>query len=569
MLTELRVRNLAVVESATVRFAPGLNVVTGETGAGKSLLLAALALLCGGRWSREMLRTGADRMQVQAVFELHDAETAARVAELLGTDAPTALPYELLVTRSIDAAGRNRAEIDGQLVAVATLRELGALLAEIHGQSEHQALLDATRQTELLDRAAGLVALREAFAERLGAWRAADARRRALAAEADARARRIEELDALVDEVAAVAPEPGESDALRGERELLASAERHRGALATALALVAEGATDGDEPAVDRLGRAAREIAATAAHSPDARAALEALDAASDLLQEAARRVASALDALDADPERLEKVQARLEALGALLRRHGPTEEDALARAVEAAAESKRLAGDESDAASLAREVARLAEQALSAGHALDDARRAAGVAFAERVAAALAELQMPRTRFAVDVPRRDDADALEAATPLGLGPVEFLVAPNVGEELRPLARSASGGELARTALAIKGELADADRIALLAFDEIDADVGPRLGPVIGRRLARLARGRQALVITHLPQVAAYGAHHLRVDKVERGGRTLVEVRELTGAPREAEIAEMIRGPGRAAEALDQARAMLAEAAAD
>jgi DNA repair protein RecN (Recombination protein N) len=568
MLAELRVRNLALVESATVRFAPGLNVVTGATGAGKSLLLQALTLVLGGRWSREMLRTGADRMQVQAVFEV-DADVAARVAELIDEPAPEGPgPHEILVARRVDASGRNRAEIEGTLVPVGTLRELGTLLAEIHGQSEHQALLDPVHQTELLDRAAGLHELREAFADRLLGWREAAGRLTALRTDADARQRRIEELDALAEEVGAVDPEPGESDALRGERELLAAAERHREGLATALALVSDGGPEGDEPALDQLGRAGREVSGTAEHSADVRAAQELLDGAAENVQEAARLLQAALEGLDADPDRLERVQERLEELGALLRRHGPTEEDALRRAEEAAAEAAALRADERDAGGLEERVAALASDALAAGTALDAARREAGDGFSARVRDALAELEMKGTRFEVSVAEREGeaSPLLEAATELGLAPIELLASPNAGEELRPLARIASGGELARTALAVKGQLAGADRVPLLAFDEIDADVGPRLGSVIGRRLADLAAAHQVLVITHLPQVAAHAASHLRIRKEEAGGRTFVRVDALESGEREREIAEMIRGPGRADEALDQARAMLAEA---
>jgi DNA repair protein RecN (Recombination protein N) len=284
--------------------------------------------------------------------------------------------------------------------------------------------------------------------------------------------------------------------------------------------------------------------------------------------QEAWQHIETALDALEADPDRLDRVQERLEELGTLLRRHGPSEEDALARAAEAADEAARLRGEEADAGALESRALELEREALAAGIALDEARRQAGGAFSERVRATLAELEMAGTRFEVDVAPRGDA-ALRTATPLGLGPIEFLVSPNVGEDLRSLARIASGGEIARTALAIKGELAGADAVPLLAFDEIDADVGPRLGPVIGRRLAKLGADRQVLVITHLPQVAAHAARHLRVTKAEADGRTTVSVDVLDGEPRRREIAEMIRGPGRADEALDQARGMLAEAAGD
>jgi len=577
MLTELRVRNLALVESAEIRFGPGLNAVTGATGAGKSLLLQALTLLLGGRWSREMLRTGADRMRVQGMFEIADPDVAARLFELLGEDVPgteatehaapeDGAPLEVLITRSIDASGRNRADIDGHLVPVATLREAGKLVAEIHGQSEHQALQDSAWQTSLLDRAAELAPQQREFAERLALWRTARQRLDSTQSDAEARRQRAEELEAVAADVAAVAPEVGEGDALRDERELLTAVAKHRESLSTAITLIGESAGAADESAVDRVGHAARSLEGTAALSADVRAAVEALDAASEQLQEAWRLIEAALDGLEADPERLDRVQERLEDLGVLLRRHGPTEEDALRTAADAREEAAKIRAEDADASELEAKVAELSEAALAAGLSLDDARRKGGLAFSERVRATLAELEMAGTRFEVDVPARSET-ALQGASPQGLGPVTFLVSPNVGEDLRPLARIASGGELARMALAIKGELAGTDGVPLLAFDEIDADVGPRLGPVIGRRLARLARDRQVFVITHLPQVAAHAAHHLRVAKSESDGRTTVHVDVLEGADREREIAEMIRGPGRADEALGQARAMLAEGA--
>ncbi len=567
MLTELRVHNLALVETAVVRFGRGLNVVTGATGAGKSLLLQALTLLLGGRWSRDMLRTGADQMRVQGIFEIADPAIVRSIFDAVGEEAPACEGLtEILVTRRIDASGRNRAEVDGHLVPIATLRALSSHLAEIHGQSEHQALLDSNWQTALLDRAADLASQQAAFAIELDAWHNADTRLAVTRDDAQARRDRASDLEAIAAEIEFVAPEPGESDALRSERELLAAVEKHQQSLATALALVGESDAEGDDPAVDRVGRAARCLEDTAALSSVARDAVTALDAASESLQEAWRLIDAALGTLEADPARLDRVQERLEALGTLLRRHGPSEEDALRVAAEATAEATEIRANEADADALESRVADLARVALESGVALDEARREAGVAFSARVRATLAELEMAGTRFEVHLPERA-ADALPRATALGLGSVEFLVSPNVGEDLRPLARIASGGELARTALAIKGELAGVDGVPLLAFDEIDADVGPRLGPVIGRRLAHLARDRQVLVITHLPQVAAHASHHVRVTKSEADGRTGVDVDILEGAAREREIAEMIRGPGRASEALDQARNMLAEGA--
>ncbi len=576
MLRELRVRNLALLEDAHVVFGPGLNVVTGATGAGKSLLLSGLTLLLGGRFSKEMLRTGTDQAHVEAIFDITDAETSRRAGEILG-ESEGAAPREIVVRRRVDASGRNRCEIDGRLVSVAELRDFGRLVCEIHGQSEHQALLDPAEQAHLLDRAGKLVDERQRFATSLAAWRELRERVAALRTGERERAARIDTLESLVREVTDAELRAGEQEELRRERTLLADAARHSESLALASSLLEGGDSgdggngggggDGDDGAIDRVGRAAREVEATAALSDDARAAQEALDFAQDRLAEAARLLVSARDRIRSDPARLEEIEDRLETIGRVLRRHGPAEDDALAALAKADRELADLRGGEDGAEGLAKRLAESERALVAAGTELNDKRRKAAKPFAAAIRKSLDDLGMAGTKFVVNVHDGDASQDLAArATDSGLGVVEFKASPNPGEEIRPLAKIASGGELARVALAIKGELGRADGAALLVFDEIDADVGPRLGAVIGRRLAAVARGRQALVVTHLPQVAAFADVHLRVTKRTSAGRTTAHVEPVENAARELEIAEMIRGEGMGGQALDQARSMLAEA---
>ena len=568
MLRELRIRNFALLEDAHVTFGPGLNVVTGATGAGKSLVLAALTLLLGGRFSKEMLRTGTDTAHVEAIFELASGDAAIRAAALLGDDpgehGSRGAAREVVVRRRVDLSGRNRCEIDGRLVSVTELRDFGRLVCEIHGQNEHQALLDTAEQTLLLDRAAKLGAERERFAAKLGEWRELKDRVAAVRTGDRTRAARIETLEALIAEVRGAEIRSGEQEELRRERTLLADASRHAEALAIAVALL--DGSDDDDGAVDRVGRAAREISVTAELSSDVRAAQEALDMAQDRLGEASRLLATAQGRIQSDPARLEEIEERLAALGRVLRRHGPTEDDALAALSKSERELDDLQDGDSGAAALAKRLADAEQGVTLLGTSLNDRRRAAAKPFAAAVKKSLEDLGMPGTKFVADVRDGDASQDLGTrATELGLGVVEFLASPNQGEEIRPLAKIASGGELARVALAIKGELGRADHASLLVFDEIDADVGPRLGAVIGRRLAEVARGRQALVVTHLPQVAAFADLHLRVTKRTAGGRTTAHVELLGAKDREMEIAEMIRGEGRGRDALDQARSMIAE----
>ena len=546
---------------------PGLNVVTGATGAGKSLLLCALTLLLGGRFSKEMLRTGTADASVEGIFEITGADSLSRIDELFG-GTPELGRREVVVRRRVDAAGRNRCEIDGRLVSVTELRDFGRLVCEINGQSEHQALLEAAEQTALLDRAAKLGDERAAFASRLTAWRELRDRVAALRTGERERASRVETLESIIREIREAEIRTGEHDELRLERTLLADASRHAEALTTAAALL--DGTDDDDGAADRVGRAAREISATAELSADVRTAQEALDLAQDRLCEASRLLASARDRIQSDPARLEVVEERLALVGRVLRRHGPGEDDALAALARAQRELDDLCGADGGADALAARLCGAQRDLVAAGTALNDKRRKAAKPFAAAVKASLGDLGMAGTLFVVDVRDGDPSADLDArATELGLGVVEFLASPNPGEEIRPLAKIASGGELARVALAIKGELGRADRELLLVFDEIDADVGPRLGAVIGRRLAQVASGRQALVVTHLPQVAAYADVHLRVTKRTADGRTTAHVEPVDGAARELEIAEMIRGEGKGAEALDQARSMLTDAKSD
>lgn len=555
MLRELRVRNLAILEDVRVPFAPGLNVITGATGSGKSLLLGALELLLGGRASREMLRTGADELRVEGLFEVPDAAQRAALTELLGDDA-FADEDTLVLRRRIDAAGRSKCDAQGAMVPVATLREIGRRLVEIHGQSEHQALLDPAAQTEILDRAGDLVAQRGDFAGKLRAWNAAkDALAAATAGRAE-RDARLERLDATIDEIRAVKLRAGELDELRAERSLLADATRHAEAVATALRLVDGGdgtageGTSGEteEGALDRIGRAARGLEHTARVDADVKEALAALEDAASRASDAARTLRAAADRIEANPARLEEVEDRIEKIGRVLRRHGPGEDDALRTLAEAVAAVAEIRGNDLSSDELAARAAALGKDVLVAGRALDAARRKAGAKLSKAVVATLAELGMEGTRFEL-APADLGDDAAARATSLGLSAVEFLVAPNKGEDLRPLAKIASGGELARIALALRGEIAGGGDVALLVFDEIDADVGPRMGGVIGARLAALAKSRQVLAVTHLPQVAEAAAHHIRAAKRTDGDRTVTAVEVLEGRARREEIEDM-RGEG-------------------
>ncbi len=570
MLRELRIRDLALIESESLLFESGLNVLSGETGAGKSLVLLALSMLLGGRLSRDAIRAGARSASVEGLLELDHPALLSQLADLCGCesdDEEFRAPAQILVKRRADQSGRNRCEVQGHLVSVGTLRKMGVLLVEIHGQSEHQSLLDPVHQADLLDRWAGLEAKRTTFTSSLARWRALRERLRAAQRSASEREARLTQLDEIIETVDRVAPVAGESDDLRRERALLADAERYAGALVAGLAQLER--DDEASPVVDRVGRAAREIDRVAELLPSVAQAQAALDEAGDRIADAVRALQDAARDLTTDPARLADVDERLESLTSLLRRLGPTEEDVLTAAENARIEAQDLRDADDAGGRLDEELAAAAQRVIATGLALNKARRKAGGRFAKAVGSAFGELGMAAARLEVEVldpASGPPADLAAGATVTGLGTTRFLASTNAGEAAHALARIASGGELARVALTLKSELAAADSVPVLVFDEVDADVGPRLGAPIGRRLRQVATGRQVIVVSHLPQVAAHAAHHLRVSKRTEKGRTHTQVEAVSGDVRLLEIAAMIRGEERAHEAREQAQAMLDEA---
>ncbi len=559
MLAELEIRDLALLARARLSLRPGLVALTGATGVGKSLVLEALGLLAGGRADAEAVRSGADAAVVRGLFQL-DPRRAREAAEALGIDPPEG--GEILVERRVEPGGRGRASANGSPVTVAALREAARRLVEIHGQSEHQRLLDPRAQAELLDRAGGAEEAREAFAAALRAAREERRRRADLEARRRERLARLDYLGHVVSTLEAARLRPGEKADLERERARFDGAERFLADLHGA----AEALSEGEGSATDRLGAARAALGRAAELDPRLGAARDLVEEALERTAEAARAAARTRDGADFDPARRAGVEERLEELDRLLRVHGPTEEEAIAAAGAAAEEEARLRAEEEDReASAARETAAGAAVAKAA-RALLARRRGAAKTLEKGVLAEMADLSLANARFRVSV-GEGEGDLVETASEAGPGPVEFLFSANPGEPLLPLARVASGGELARVSLALKSRLASADRTPVLVFDEVDAEVGGRLGPAVAAKLRAVAAGRQVIVVTHLPSIAAAADQHLRVTKEVAGGRTTAAVEELTGAAREKELAEMLRGEGKAERGLDAARDLLAESA--
>jgi DNA repair protein RecN (Recombination protein N) len=556
VLRELRIKNFAVVENTTATFGPGLNVLTGETGAGKSIVVDALLLVRGARVQSDLIRTDTDAATVEAVFDVEPSSPVAAALEEagIGPDDGT-----VVIRRELARAGRHRAFVNDAAVTVGLLERLGDLLVEVHGQHEHQRLLQPALQLDLLDRFAGLEDLRRSVGESHAKHRAAAAvveRERAAARE---RAQREDLLRFQVGELQAARLRVGEEDELRTERVRLQHAERFRVALAEAQRLLH---ADPDA-ATGRLGRAVRLLrdlgrldAAFAAPADDLEAALVQVD-------EVLITLRGLGDTIDAEPGRLEAIEERLDALRRLERKYGDTEAAMLEYLAGAAAELERLEHHEEFLAGEERRLGEQEAELLAAAATLSERRAAAAQRLAAAAQREVRGLGMERARFEIAMERAAPAEV----SARGLDRVEFLLSANPGEEPRPLARIASGGELSRTMLALNAAvLAGGERPATMVFDEVDAGIGAHVAAAVGQKLAAVAAGGQVLCVTHLPQIAAQAQRHLGVAKAVRGGRTRATVGGLDGEARVGEIARMLAGDPPTATALSHARELLAGA---
>ena len=552
-LLELTVADLALIDRLRLEFDAGLNVITGETGAGKSLLIDALGLALGARADTTLVRHGADAARVEALFDR--------------------LPEPLIAVREVAANGRSTARLDDQTVTAARLADEVGPLVEVHGQHDQGRLLDERWQRDLLDGFGGHEALRSAVAGAVERWRENRAALDAAALDPREVARRIDLLEHEADEIARANLRTGEADEIRARL----SAAQHGEAIARGSAALHEALTREGSGARDAAAEALREARGIARLDPrfesvaDRLAGLEAelSDVADD-----ARRLA---EDVDHDPRAVAELDARLGVIHGLLRRYGDDETAVIDHGERASAEVERLRGLDEDRARRQREDARLLGDVASAAEALSNARRETATALTTTVAEVLEELGFPAGVFEVGVGRRAAGDG-EAAVEIdgdalafdasGVDEVVYRLAPNPGEPARSLAKIASGGELSRVALAIKRVLAEADSTPTLVFDEVDTGIGGRSADPLGRSLWGLARRHQVLCVTHLPQIAAHADAHYRIVKRERDGRTVTEVERLDREGRIVELAAMLGGgPGDAA-ALASARELLDRAEA-
>jgi DNA repair protein RecN (Recombination protein N) len=552
MLRTLRIRNVAVVEELTVEFGAGLNVLTGETGAGKSILIDALGLAAGERSSAALVRAGCDRAVVEAVFEPPFPATLEAILDERGLERGD---DGIVVRREVVAAGGGRVFVNGSPTTVAVLREIGGLLVELHGQHEHQSLLAADRQLDLLDARA---VAGDAADKVAAAWEQLRRAREALdhlRASLRDREGRIATLRGIVREIDALDPRPGERETLDRERRVLQHAERVARLLEEATGALHEG-----EPSAAALAAsAARRVAELAEIDPGLSDLASRVESARLELQDAGATLAAWRDRSDFDPSRLDGIVSRLAALDRLFLRFGPDEVAALEARATAAAELSALEDGDRSLEGAERAVAQADEGYARAASALSRRRREAAAALAPEVEGQLSALALGKARFAVAL--REGAPG-----PRGVERAEFLLAANPGEPSRPLAKTASGGELSRVMLALHLVLEGAGSGRVLVFDEVDAGVGGAVAAAVGGRLGTLARRHQVLCVTHLPQVAAHAARHYHVRKRVADGRTSTDISALDGAARVEELARMLGGRELTEAARRNAEELLVEA---
>ena len=536
MLRFLGVRNLSVIDHLEVEFEPGLNVLTGETGAGKSVLVEAIGLLVGGRATADLIRTGESLAVVQAIFEDVDGR-------------------DIIVRREISSQGRSRAFIDDSLATSTALRDLGARFLELHGQHEHQSLLNPSEHVELLDAYAGHGELRRKLNERYDDWRiATDALERSQLSDREKRAR-IEMASFQLHEIEKVAPIEGEDERLAAEKHVLTNADRLSRLSSEAYAALYEG----EAPVIGGLSSVFKRVTELASLDPRFNEYADQRDDLKARLEDLAFFLREYTSQIEAAPDRLQRTEDRLAALERLKRRHGPLLSDVLARADGLRAELRELGASEEQAAAL-RERERASREAFKVeAEALSASRRVAAGKLSAFLERDLKELAMPSCR--VDVRQGPVTD--DGWTSRGIDGVEFFLSPNPGEDLRPLVKIASGGELSRIMLALRmATLTGAERQTLI-FDEVDAGIGGAAADAVGARLQALGRHHQVLCVTHLAQIAARGSVHFRIAKQVRSGRTSTVLARLDEGERVGELGRMIAGAEVSPQVLASAGEML------
>ena len=551
MLELLHIENIAIIEAADIEFAPGFNALTGETGAGKSIVIDSLSAVLGQRTSRELIRTGAEKAFVSAAFSGMAPELTEELGIQLEADGT------LLLQREIQTDGKNVCRVNGRPVTVGQLRALGARLLNIHGQHDGQQLLDEEQHIVYLDSFGRVESLAITYAEKYKNF--TDIRRQIGALQMDEaeKARRVDTLQYQIEELKRAKLKPGEEEELTARRGMLRNAEKFLDAVAGA-----DYALNGDDSGGGALSalRQAQDALGGVRHLDDAFGQLyERLGEAYSEVYDIAATVEDKRGELDVSPGELDRVESRMDLLYRLKKKYGATVEDMLDYQARCEAELAQIEDAGDTLVRLEQALSKAEKEARQAAQALSDARKAAAEQLTAQILTELQQLDMGKIRFAVDFAEKPlDSDGMDA--------VRFLMSANVGEELRPIHKIASGGELARIMLAMKNVLSEQDHVGTMVFDEVDTGVSGRAAQKVAEKMARISRRKQVLCVTHLPQLAAMADTHFSVEKGERGGRTYTEVRRLDREQRRRELARLTGGSHVSQTMLDGAEELLVQA---
>ena len=551
MLTELRIENFAIIDQLELLFKPGLVTFTGETGAGKSIIIDAVETLLGGRVDVSMIRSGAKNATIEATFQVTPA-VRANVHSILKREELLDDPDYFILGREIRFEGRSVARINGRTVTVGLLRELGELVVDVHGQSEHLSLLRVREHLGLLDSYADAEDLLLAYSATYRQLMNVRKEIKELRLEESEAARRIDLLSYQINEIESARLQPGEEEDLLSERTRLANAESLASLAQQALTNLDEGTPEAPS-AIDLLGQVMDALQDLARIDSSRSRLVEDIQGTFSSLTELARGLRGYIESIEFNPKRLDQVEERLVMIQNLKRKYGDSIPAILSFAANARQQMETIQGASERLAELATQEANLLAVLGERGKLLSQKRQQAAGQLNQEMEAELADLRMSGARFSIDFQQRPDPNGVPlteghrvAFDATGLERVEFLIAPNPGEGLKPLVRIASGGETSRLMLSLKNVLARADNVSTLIFDEIDQGIGGRVGSIVGHKLWRLARHHQVLCITHLPQLAAFGEQHLQVQKHLQDGRTITSVVDLSDENRLRELAQML-----------------------
>ncbi|MDD5590798.1 MAG: DNA repair protein RecN [Dehalococcoidales bacterium] len=574
VLLQLRVKAIGIIEDINWALGPGLNVITGETGVGKSLIIDAVEALLAGRVEEDLIRHGADRAYLEGVFTLPQDDAVSPLRELLADKGLNADEETLVINCEPRRQGRGIIRVNGYAVTRGVLNQIGSLLVDIHGQSEHLSLLDKSYHRYLLDCYGHTLDLGRSFGARAQELRKAEEELRVLVDEEKERARREEFLRFQLDEIKRAELHEGEEEALQGERNILAASEQLKAlSFEACQTLCGEGAAGSSAPVLEKLSEAVRTVKKLVGLDPALKKQLDFLEESLYGLEETARDIRAYGERLEYDPKRLEEIETRLELIRGLKRKYGQSVPEILDYLEKAGREMAEISHSGERKAALIETCSRLREELGRMAAELSQQRCRAAKQLLTEVERELGDLNMSQVKFEVAITREPDPEGIPspeggsyAYSNSGVDIVEFLAATNPGEPLKPLIKIASTGEISRFALALKSALTGADNIPVLIFDEIDIGVGGRSGEVIGKKLWNLARNHQVICVTHLPQIAAFADAHYSVHKDVSGARTLSRLDVLEGNARIEELAAMLAGPQYSETARENARELIQRA---